>query len=331
MSVSDKNYMKTLIYKFQPIFFKDFEVNSNMILTLRTLVKMDKLNILLVGDMGTGKTSWLNAIIREYYGDEWTTSKYEENVLHINNLKDQGINFYRNDVKTFCQTCCSVKKKKKFILLDDIDFINEQSQQVFRNCIDKYSHNVHFLASCKNIQKVIENLQSRFTIIQIKPLQRENLYNIMKRVTTQEKIALTEDAENFLLTMSNNNVKIMVGYLEKCILLNRQIDLETIQKACTNINFLDFEKYVRLLKEGKLVESIQLIYTIYDKGYSVIDILDTFFLFLKSSLLLSENEKYDIIPIICKYINVFHNIHEDEIEIALFTNNLYDVLYYKKV
>jgi len=325
MSVSDKNYMKTLIYRFQPIFFKDFEVNSNMILTLRTLVKMDKLNVLLVGDMGTGKTSWLNAIIREYYGDEWTTSKYEENVLHINNLKDQGINFYRNDVKTFCQTCCSVKKKKKFILLDDIDFINEQSQQVFRNCIDKYSHNVHFLASCKNIQKVIENLQSRFTIIQIKPLQRENLYNIMKQVTTQEKIALTEDAENFLLTMSNNNVKIMVGYLEKCILLNRQIDLETIQKACTNINFLDFEKYVRLLKEGKLIESIQLIYTIYDKGYSVIDILDTFFLFLKSSLLLSESEKYDIIPIICKYINVFHNIHEDEIEIALFTNNIFRV------
>jgi DNA polymerase III delta prime subunit len=325
MSVSDKNYMKTLIYKFQPIFFKDFEVNSNMILTLRTLVKMDKLNVLLVGDMGTGKTSWLNAIIREYYGDEWTTSKYEENVLHINNLKDQGINFYRNDVKTFCQTCCSVKKKKKFILLDDIDFINEQSQQVFRNCIDKYSHNVHFLASCKNIQKVIENLQSRFTIIQIKPLQRENLYNIMKQVTTQEKITLTEDAENFLLTMSNNNVKIMVGYLEKCILLNRQIDLETIQKACTNINFLDFEKYVRLLKEGKLVESIQLIYTIYDKGYSVIDILDTFFLFLKSSFLLSESEKYDIIPIICKYINVFHNIHEDEIEIALFTNNIFGV------
>jgi replication factor C subunit 2/4 len=325
MSVSDKNYMKTLIYKFQPIFFKDFEVNSNMILTLRTLVKMDKLNVLLVGDMGTGKTSWLNAIIREYYGDEWTTSKYEENVLHINNLKDQGINFYRNDVKTFCQTCCSVKKKKKFILLDDIDFINEQSQQVFRNCIDKYSHNVHFLASCKNIQKVIENLQSRFTIIQIKPLQRENLFNIMKRVVCEEKIELTEDAEDFLLTISSNNVKIMVGYLEKCALLNRQVDLELIQKACTNINFLDFEKYIGFLKEGQLKESIQLIYTIYDKGYSVIDILDTFFLFLKSSLLLSESEKYDIIPIICKYINVFHNIHEDEIELALFTNNIFGV------
>jgi DNA polymerase III delta prime subunit len=300
-------------------------VNSNITVTLKTLVKIDNLNILLVGDIGTGKTSWLNAIIREYYGDEWTPSKYEENVLHINNLKDQGINYYRNDVKTFCQTCCTIKKKKKFVLLDDIDFINEQSQQVFRNSIDKYSNNVHFLSSCKNIQKVIENLQSRFIIIQINPLQRENLANIMTRIIHKEDIELTEEAKDFLLTISCNNVKIMVGYLEKCSLLKRKVDMELIQKACTNINFLDFEKYIGYLKEGKLIESVRLMYFIYDKGYSVIDILDTFFLFLKSSEQIEECEKYDIIPIICKYINVFHNIHEDEIELALFTNNLFSV------
>jgi hypothetical protein len=38
------------------------------------------------------------------------------------------------------------------------------------------------------------------------------------------------------------------------------------------------------------------------------------------------NEKYTIIPIICKYITTFHNVHEDEIELALFTNNLIQML-----
>ena len=37
-------------------------------------------------------------------------------------------------------------------------------------------------------------------------------------------------------------------------------------------------------------------------------------------------QKYKIIAILCKYITVFHNIHEDEIELALFTNNLGMVL-----
>jgi hypothetical protein len=32
--------------------------------------------------------------------------------------------------------------------------------------------------------------------------------------------------------------------------------------------------------------------------------------------------KYQAIAIICKYITIFHNIHEDEIELALFTNNV---------
>jgi hypothetical protein len=52
------------------------------------------------------------------------------------------------------------------------------------------------------------------------------------------------------------------------------------------------------------------------------DILDNYFLFVKNTDMLIEDEKYTIIPYICKYISVFHNIHEDEIELALFTNNL---------
>lgn len=56
------------------------------------------------------------------------------------------------------------------------------------------------------------------------------------------------------------------------------------------------------------------------------DILDNYFLFVKSTIILSETEKYDIIPFICKYITIFHNIHEDEIELSLFTNNLINII-----
>ena len=42
--------------------------------------------------------------------------------------------------------------------------------------------------------------------------------------------------------------------------------------------------------------------------------------------ILTEEQKYNIIPIICKYITIFHNIHEDEIELSLFTNNIIEIL-----
>jgi DNA polymerase III delta prime subunit len=311
--------------KYQPLYFNDFEMDNEMLSILETLINMNNLNILFIGDLGCGKSTFLNASIREYYKG-YNPSEYKENILHINSLKEQGINYYRNDVKTFCQTCSVIKGKKKIIVLDDIDIINEQSQQVFRNCIDKYTHNVQFISSCTNSQKVIESLQSRLIILKIKPLQKDNLSKIMKKIIALEQITISEDAEKFMLNVCNNNAKILINYMEKCKLLNQAIDLDLASKICTNISFTTFENYIQLLVDGKLKEAIHLLYDICDRGYSVMDILDNFFLFIKTSQQLSESQKYEIVPIICKYITVFHNIHEDEIELALFSNNIFQLL-----
>ena len=316
---------KLFVNKYQPLYFDDFGNDNEIIQMLKTLILIDNLNILLIGDIATGKTSILNALIREYYKG-YSPKEYEENVLYINSLKEQGINYYRTDVKTFCQTCSNVKNKRKIVILDDIDFINEQSQQVFRNCIDKYSHNVHFISSCSNSQKVIESLQSRLVIIKIRPLQKHNLNKIMQKIIIFENISISNEAHDFILNVCNNNAKILINYMEKFKLLNQPINLDLATSICTNISFLTFEEYTVLLKNGNLPNAVKLLYTIYDKGYSVMDILDNYFLFVKITNLLSETQKYDIIPLICKYITVFHNIHEDEIELALFSNNLFAIL-----
>jgi DNA polymerase III delta prime subunit len=318
----DTNSLTLFVNKFQPLYFNDFEIDNEMITILNTFIKIDNLNILFIGDIGSGKTCFLNALIREYYKN-FTTQQYESNLLHINSLKEQGINYYRNDVKTFCQTCSIIKNKKKIVVLDDIDLINEQSQQVFRNCIDKYSHNVHFISSCSNTQKVIESLQSRFIIIKIKPLHRDCIGKILNKIKIKENIEIEKDAEEFILDISNNTAKILINYMEKFKLMNQVITYDLVNKICTNICFISFEEYTSYLINKKLMKAVNLLYTIYDKGYSVMDILDNYFLFIKSTKSLTEDQKYDIIPFICKYISVFHNIHEDEIELALFTNNLY--------
>lgn len=320
-----KNKDKLFIHKYQPIYFNDFGNDNEVIQILKTLIIMDNLNILLIGDIASGKTSLLNALIKEYYYGS-TPKEYEDNVLYINSLKEQGINYYRTDVKTFCQTCSVIKGKKKIIVLDDIDLINEQSQQVFRNCIDKFSHNVHFISSCCNIQKVIESLQSRFTILKIKQLKRENLIDIINNIKKNENIDIDHEAMDFIINVSNNTVKIIINYLEKFKLLDEKITLSLAIQLCSNISFLTFEDYTNFIKEKKLKEAINLILEIYDKGYSVMDILDNYFLYIKNTTVLSEEQKYNVIPIICKYITVFHNIHEDEIELSLFTNNLIEIL-----
>jgi DNA polymerase III gamma/tau subunit len=78
--------------------------------------------------------------------------------------------------------------------------------------------------------------------------------------------------------------------MEKFKLLNRNITLELANQICTNISFLTFVKYTESLKNKDLNKSISILYEIYDKGYSVMDILDNYFLFVKTTQLLNENE-----------------------------------------
>jgi len=314
------------IHKYQPLYFNDFETDNSVIDILKTLMLINNLNILIVGGNASGKTSLLNALIREYYSG-FISKEYEENVLYINSVKEQGINYYRTDVKTFCQTCSNIKNKKKIVILDDIDLINEQSQQVFRNCIDKYSHNVHFISSCTNVQKVIESIQSRLTIIKINPIKREHINTIVEKIKINENIDIDEDAQNFIINISNNTVKIVLNYMEKFKLVNQKITYNMAVNLCSNISFFIFEEYTTFLLQKSLKNAIYLITDLYDKGYSVMDILDNYFTFVKTTNILNEEQKFKIIPCICKYISIFHNIHEHEIELSLFTNNIIELLH----
>ena len=316
----------TFISKYKPYFIKDFCIDEHLLSVLRTLIEVDHLNILFIGNSSSGKTTMLYALIREYYGLSKDSLLPENNILFVNNLKEQGIQYFRNEMKTFCQSHSAIYGKKKLVIIDDIDNINEQSQQVFRNYIDKYKHNIHFISVCTNIQKVIESIQSRLHILQIASPTNEQIREIMERIVAAESIQIDEESKDYLLLVSASSIRVLINYLEKMFILGKPIDIALCKNICSNISFQKFEMYIKSLKQGDLIGAIDLLYGIHDYGYSVIDILDYFFTFIKMTSMIDEEAKYRIIPFLCKYITIFHNVHEDGIELALFTNNILELL-----
>ena len=314
--------MKTFIQKYVPLKLDNFPLNNQLISLLKTLINMNNLNLVLVGSNESGKTSMLNAVIKEYYEGN---PNYKENIMYINNSKEQGIQYFRTDLRTFCQTHSLIKGKKKLIVIDDIDTINEFSQQVFRNFIDNYSNNVSFICSCTNIQKVIESIQSRLLILKLEPITKDIMENICNMIITNENINIDKESIQLLIQLSNYSLKIMINYLEKFKLLDENITIDVVQDLCTNINFDLFERYIHFIKNKQLHDGILILLDLHDKGYSVMDILDSFYIFMKQTNLLNEKEKFEITFVVCKFIQIFHEIHEDEIELALFSYNIYKI------
>lgn len=102
--------------KYQPNTLNDFFIgthNSRTESIIRTLIEIDDINVLFVGSTCSGKTTLLNIIIREYYGLTANEPIPENNVLYINNLKEQGISFFRSEMKTYSQSRSSIFGKKK--------------------------------------------------------------------------------------------------------------------------------------------------------------------------------------------------------------------------
>ena len=316
----------TFILKYRPYFINDFYLEPTHTTVLKTLEEMNDINLLIVGNPCSGKTSLVYAIIREYYGMNELSTFPEYNITFINNLKEQGIQYFRSEMKTFCQSSSNIPNKKKIIVVDDIDTINEQSQQVFRNYIDKYSKNVMFISVCTNIQKVNESLQSRLHILKMNQVNRSNLESTMHKIVQKEGLTIEPAAKEFLLNISNNSIRVLINHLEKIFILDEHADLTLVQKLCSNISYVQFENFLSILKGRDLKGAIAILYEIHDYGYSVIDILDYFFSFIKFTPTLNEVEKYRVLPFLCKYITIFHKMHEDVIELAFFTNNLMGVL-----
>jgi DNA polymerase III delta prime subunit len=203
--------------------------------------------------------------------------------------------------------------------LDDFDFMNEQNQQIFKSIIEKFP-NIHFLMSCSIPQKIITGIQSMMHIIEIKKISIDKMKNIFEKIKISENIDIDEKTENYII---DQNINQMINSMEKYLLLDIKITKEIAIQCSTNIKDSIFELYLKEFENKNIKKCIEIFYGLYYEGYSVFDILYHFYEFIKNNNI-PENIHYNIVPYICKYINIFHN-HEDIIELALFTNNIINI------
>ena len=315
----------SLILKYKPTNLNNFNISEYTKNLIEIYLKNSKLNFLIHGGIGSGKSSLVNVLLNKYYKND--KEAILRNVIYINLLKEQGINYYRNELKTYCQINNLLHiKEKKTIILDDLDLLNEQCQQIFNTFISNYEH-INFLITCNDMQKIKTTIQNKLELIKINNITNTFIEKILCEILNSENILLDNNCKDLIIKSSNLSIPNMINIVDKLTIIkeNKIINYNLLENICCNIMTCDFNNYIQFCKNNKLKESIKHILNLSNKGFTVIDILEEFFMYIKFHSDLHDKYKYDIIKLICNYINIFNNIHEDTIELIFLTNNIINI------
>ena len=121
-------------------------------------------NLLLAGGSGVGKTTVARAVCEELHAD----------YILINGSEESGIDVLRTKIKNFASTV-SLHGGRKYIILDEADYLNPQSTQpALRGFMEEFHKNCGFILTCNYKNRLIPPLHSRCSVIDFTIPNSEN-------------------------------------------------------------------------------------------------------------------------------------------------------------
>ena len=192
-----------LINKYKPKKLQECYFDSNTLKILENFIANNNYNFILHGDSGCGKSSVINIIINNYYNNN--NFLINANVCYITILKDQGINFYKNDIKLFINNYTN-NGYKKFIIIEDVELFSEAVQLNFIELIKNYRSNIYFLLSTSNVLKINLILYEMLDTIEFKKIDEQFLNTILNNILNNENLIIDEAIKKYIITLSNNSI-----------------------------------------------------------------------------------------------------------------------------
>ena len=204
--------------------------------------------------------------------------------MMINGSEESGIDVLRTKIKNFASTV-SLHGGRKYIILDEADYLNPQSTQpALRGFMEEFHRNCGYILTCNYKNKLIEPLHSRCSVVDfiIPNLEKPKLADdFMKRVITilneqgisYDKRVIVEiiykhfpDWRRVLNELQRYSAS---GTIDAGILVNiAEVNIRELMQSMKNKEFTNVRKWVVNNLDN---DSVRILRYVYDNLYNYVD------------------------------------------------------------
>ena len=277
--------------KFRPAKFEEIAGQKEIIRKIKALVETKNIpHMLFSGPAGVGKTTLSLVIAKELHKGNWRS-----NFLELNASDTRGIDIIRNEVKNFAKTMAVNTDAPKIILLDEADALTKEAQQALRRTMETYSNSCRFILSCNIVSKIIDPIKSRCAVFRFKPLNVDEINDIILKVKIDEKLNIGPDITKLLYEKSGGDVRQIYNILQSSSAISKNITKDNLSEFMITVSSDKIQEIISLALDKKFLESrSKLLGIMLENGLSGIDIIKQ----LQGEVLnmqIDDNKKFNII------------------------------------
>jgi len=204
--------------------------------------------------------------------------------MMINGSEESGIDVLRTKIKNFASTV-SLEGGRKYIILDEADYLNAQSTQpALRGFMEEFHKNCGFILTCNYKNRLIPPLHSRCSVVDFvilnseKPKLASNFFTRIQEILGQENIQFEPRAVAELLNKFFPDWRRVLNELQRYS-VSGKIDAGVL----VNLSESNINELMRFLKEKEFTnvrkwivnnldnDSVRIFRTIYDSIYAYVD------------------------------------------------------------
>ena len=187
--------MAELYVKHRPQTCDEILGNDLAIKSLRSEIAAGHHVFLLTGPSGCGKTTLARAVAKELGGNELS-------IHEINSSENRGIDTVREIME---EIRYAPLDGNSVYILDEIHQQTTASQNAMLKMLEECPSHCYFFLATTNPEKLIEAVKTRCSKVQVKPLDEQTMFGLLRRVAHKEGVQISVDILQKIAAISDGS------------------------------------------------------------------------------------------------------------------------------